>query len=66
MANNDVSGGVARMDSRGTVVRFQKEDYLTLLHTKYKSSLTHGFCEKGFILTIQALGLVVSPIISLW
>ena len=31
------------------VVRFYKEDFLTLLNTKYKSSRNHGFWEKGFV-----------------
>ena len=37
------------MDTRGTVSSFYKEDYLTLLHTKYKSSRTSGFEKKTFV-----------------
>ena len=30
---------------RNTISWFYKDDYLTLLHSKYKSSRTHGFSE---------------------
>ena len=41
---NDSRGG-ARMDPRGTVGSIYKEDYYTLLHTKYESSGPYGFGE---------------------
>ena len=40
--------GTARTDPMGMVVRLYKEDYLTLLHTIYKSYRAYGFREKGF------------------
>ena len=43
MADNEVPGAWPVWTLRDMVVRFYKEDYLTLLHTKYKSSMTHGF-----------------------
>ena len=50
---------MARMDPRAMIVRFvSKEYYLTLLHTKYKSSRTRDFREKGFFLYF--------PIVSIW
>ena len=36
------------MDTRGTVGRISKEEYYTLLHTKYKSSRPCGFREEVF------------------
>ena len=50
--------GGARMDPRGTVGRFYKEDHYTLLHTKYESSGPCGFGEEDFF--------YVFPIVSLW
>ena len=41
--------GGARMDPRGTVGRIYKEDYYTLLHTKYESSGPCGFGEEDFL-----------------
>ena len=42
MGANDPRGG-AIFDSRGMVGRMYKDDYYTLLHTKYKSSGPSGF-----------------------
>ena len=50
--------GRARMDPRGTVGRIYKEDYYTLLLTKYESSGPCGFGEEDFF--------YVFPIVSLW
>ena len=46
------------MDPRGTVGRIYKEDYYTLLLTKYESSGPCGFGEEDFF--------YVFPIVSLW
>ena len=35
--------GMACMDSRGTVGRIYKEEYYTVLHTKYENSGSFGF-----------------------
>ena len=37
------------MDPRGTVGRIYKEDYYTLLQTKYESSEPCGFREEDFL-----------------
>ena len=50
--------GVANLDPRVTIGRNYKGAYLTLLHTKYKSSGPHGFREDFFF--------AFFPIISLW
>ena len=42
--------GGARMDPRGTVCRFYKKDYYTLLHTKYESSGPCGFGEEDLFM----------------
>ena len=46
------------MDPRGTVGRIYKEDYYTLLHTKYESSGPCGFGEEDLLYAF--------PIICLW
>ena len=45
------------MDPWGTVGRIYKEEYYTLLHTKYESSGPCGYREEDFY---------VFPIVSLW
>ena len=37
------------MDPRGTVGKIYKEDYYTLLHTRYESSGPCGFGEEDFL-----------------
>ena len=44
MVDNDM----ASIDPRGTVGRIYKEEYYTLLHTKYESSGPCGFGEDFF------------------
>ena len=44
MGANDPWGG-AIFDPRGMIGRINKEDYYTLLHTKYESSGSCGFGE---------------------
>ena len=56
--DKDMPGGVACMDPRGTVGRIYKEEYYTLLHTKYESAEPCGFREEDFY--------NVFPIASLW
>ena len=46
------------MDPRGTVGRIHKEDYYTMLHTKYESSGPCDFEEYDFF--------TFFPIVSLW
>ena len=41
--------GGTRMDPRGTVGRFYKEDHYTLLKTKYESFGPCGFGEEDFL-----------------
>ena len=48
MGANDPRGG-AIFDPRGMVGRIGKEDYFTLLHTKYESSGPCGFGEEDFL-----------------
>ena len=43
------SRGGACMDPRGTVGRIYKENYYTLLHTKYESFGSCGFGEEDFL-----------------
>ena len=40
---------MANFKPRGMVGRVYKGDYLTLLHTKYKSSGPHGFREEDLL-----------------
>ena len=40
--------GVANLDPRGMVGRIYVRDHLTLLHTKYLSSVSYGFREEDF------------------
>ena len=44
------------MDPRGTVGRIYKEDYYTLLHTKYISSRPYGLGEEVFPMTPPGRG----------
>ena len=53
------------MDPRGTAGRIYKEDYYTLLHTKYERSGPCGFGEEDF-LYFPHDGFYVFPIVSLW
>ena len=46
------------MDPRGTVGRIYKEEYYTLLHTKYEISGPCGFGEEDFF--------YVFPVVRLW
>ena len=39
---------MANLGPRDTVVKIYEGDYETLLHTKYKSSGSHGFREEDF------------------
>ena len=48
MADNDATGAPANLDPRVTIGRNYKGAYLTLLHTKYKSSGPHCFREDFF------------------
>ena len=50
LADNDAPLGVANLDPRGMVGRFYRGDYLTLLHTKYKSSGPHGIREENLFM----------------
>ena len=47
MGANDPRG-VASLDPRGLIGRFYVGDYLTLQHTKYRSSRPHGIREEEF------------------
>ena len=40
---------MANLDPRGIVGRIYEGDHLTLLHTKYLSSVPHDFREEGFL-----------------
>ena len=40
--------GVASLDPRGTIGSIYVGDHLTLLHTKYLSSVPYGFREEDF------------------
>ena len=52
MVDNDAPG-LAHLDTRGMVGRIYKGNYLTLLHTKYKSSGPHGFREGDCFMFFQ-------------
>ena len=48
MGANDPRG-VASLDPRGLIGRMYVGNHLTLLHTKYISSGSHGFREEEFL-----------------
>ena len=43
--------GMANLDPRGMVGRIYEGDHLTLLNTKYLSSVPHGFREEDSFLS---------------
>ena len=49
MVDNDMPGGVACMDPRGSVGSIYKVEYYTLVLKTYESSGPYGFFEKGFL-----------------
>ena len=50
------SRGVVYLDHRDMTGRIYKRDFITLLHTKYKSSGLQGFREDIFVFLLQVYG----------